>query len=125
MCKSSKSNINTAHALLQPHEYSFDLLNKHIITDYIKRFNKTTNHFYRQDEQPQGSRKLHLRQGVWYVLARSVQLTIGNGFSLQIADLASPTTGAAHKSSKEANKEVAKNPNVPVGTRYVLPGSAP
>ncbi|KAL2210867.1 hypothetical protein CC79DRAFT_1331259 [Sarocladium strictum] len=33
-------------------------------------------------------------------------------------------SGAAHKSSKEANKEVAKNPNVPVGTRIRAAGDA-
>ncbi|KAH8174741.1 glucose-repressible protein grg1 domain-containing protein [Sarocladium implicatum] len=33
-------------------------------------------------------------------------------------------SGAAHKTSKEANKEVAKDPNVPIGTRARAAGDA-
>ena len=31
---------------------------------------------------------------------------------------------AAHGTSKEANKEVAKDSNAPIGTRYVFPSSS-
>lgn len=52
-------------ALVGSHGIPLIIRTSTLFTDYSKRSDKTTNHFYRQNEQPQGSRKLHLRQGVW------------------------------------------------------------